>query len=62
MNNSVKLKNRNIRSDSFTLCMVKHFKNHSTIKAKVIRDKIIVKIQKDLNFIDTRKKFRILDY
>jgi len=61
LNNIVKLKNRNIRSDLFTLYLVKHFKNCSTIKAKDIRDKIKVKILKYLNSIDIRKKFGILD-
>ena len=56
-NDIVKLKNRNIRIDSFALHMVKYFKNHSTTKIKDIRDKIRVKILKNLNLIDILKKF-----
>ena len=51
----MKLKNRNIRSDLFALQIVKHFKNYGSMKVKDVRDKIRVKILKDLNPINIRK-------
>ena len=58
----VKLKNRDIASDTFTADLTKHFKNYDRkITTEDVRKLVDVRIVSELNHIDANKKFGTLD-
>jgi len=61
INNIVKLKNKNIISDSFTQYFIKHFKHDNKIKASDVRNLLDIKVIRKLKPVDVVKTFGSLE-